>query len=122
METDHLEHMRTMWGINQIMPQFLRLPPSIINPLNPSYRNPTDHTFDIATSKIGGFKEEFIKKASDLMNAKGCGPSLPNQHAYARGDKLASLHSQNQMLEKENIELKKQLDTIQKNNPKHTSS
>ena len=46
------------------------------------------------------------------MGSDEHGLSLPGHQAYARGDKLESLHSKNQMLEKENIELKKQLDDI----------
>ena len=56
------------------------------------------------------------------MGSDEHGLSLPGHQAYARGDKLESLHSKNQMLEKENIELKKQLDDISKNNSKQMHS
>ena len=73
-------------------------------------------------AKIKGFRDAFIHSASNLMGSDEQGLSLPGHQAYARGDKLESLHSKNQMLEKENIELKKQLDDISKNNSKQMHS
>ena len=50
--------------------------------------------------------------------------AIKEKHPNVRiiGVQSESLQSKNQMLEKENIELKKQLDDISKNNPKQIHS
>ena len=126
MNNDNVEFMRAMWSMHPFgssMPQFLRLPPRIANPLVPGHRGYSEGDLaEDATAKIKGFRDAFIHSASNLMGSDEQGLSLPGHQAYARGDKLESLHSKNQMLEKENIELKKQLDDISKNNPKQMHS
>ncbi len=127
MNNDNADFMRTIWDMYSAgpnMPQFLRLPPRIANPLIPKHRGHSEGDLvEDATARIGGFKDAFVHMAYDLMGPDGYSPSLPGQHAYTRGDKLESLHSKNQMLEKENMELKKQLDDINRNTQaKHSQS
>ncbi len=126
MNNDDLDLMRTMQNMYPMsfnMPQFLRLPPRIANPLVPGHLGHSEGDLvENATTRIRGFKDAFIHTASDLMGSDAHSPSLPGQHAYTRGDKLEALHSKNQVLEKENIELKKQLDDISRNNSKQTHS
>ena len=80
--------MRAMWSMHPFgssMPQFLRLPPRIANPLVPGHRGYSEGDLaEDATAKIKGFRDA--------------------------------------LLEKENIELKKQLDDISKNNSKQMHS
>ena len=126
MNNDNIDLMRTMQNMYPMsfnMPQFLRLPPRIANPLVPGHLGHSEGDLvENATTRIRGFKDAFIHTASDLMGSDAHSPSLPGQHAYTRGDKLEALHSKNQVLEKENIELKKQLDDISRNNSKQTHS
>ena len=111
MNNDNVEFMRAMWNMHPFgssMPQFLRLPPRIANPLVPGHRGYSEGDLaEDATAKIKGFRDAFIHSASNLMGSDEHGLSLPGHQAYARGDKLESLHSKNQMLEKEIIELDK---------------
>ena len=126
MNNDNVDLMRTMQNMYPMsfnMPQFLRLPPRMANPLVPGHLGHSEGDLvENATTRIRGFKEDFIHSASSLMGSDAHSPSLPGQHAYTRGDKLEALHSKNQVLEKENMELKKQLDDINRNNSKQTHS
>ena len=63
MNNDNVEFMRAMWNMHPFgssMPQFLRLPPRIANPLVPGHRGYSEGDLaEDATAKIKGFRDAY---------------------------------------------------------------
>ncbi len=121
MDYGYMEHMRDLFGLgpnaSPIPLQFPRLPPGLMHPITSRFAVPTRKTAGDATSlmpNIEDFQQAYRKNAAGLLESGHLGLVPPGHPLYQKGSSLNVLRSENEKLQKENIELKKQLGEISK--------
>lgn len=118
MEDLAIKQLRDLYGLNPNIPhlafQFPRLPPGLTHPLFKVFENPLKEKFvensQSINKKLQGFQETYRQYASGLMtmNSTVVPPSHP---LFTRQNSIETLKAENDKLLKENLELKKKLDS-----------
>ena len=111
-------HLRDLYGLNPNIPhlafQFPRLPPGLANPMFKNYQNPIKEKFlqdaDSMAQKLEGFQHAYQQHAAGLLTMASA--VIPPGHpAYTKESSMKALRTENDKLLKENLDLKKKLDT-----------
>ena len=112
------QHLLTMYGINpDLVPVPLRFPripsgfthPGFVSSINPKPAQNRDESVNV---KLSDFHQMYQKFASGLLNNNRY-PILPPGHPlYSRQNSIETLKLENGKLQKENIELRKQLESF----------
>lgn len=119
------QHILTMYGINpSVTPlplQFPKLPPGMIHPsfvtsVAPTAPKTNDESINI---KLQDFHQMYQKFASGLLNFNQFGVLPPGHPLHSRQNSIETLKLENSKLQKENLELRKQLESKEKSN-RHT--
>lgn len=121
-----LSHLRDLYGLNPNIPhmafQFPRLPPGISHPMFKIFENPLKEQFskdvDTMNTKLQGFQKMYHEYASGLFKMDSTGITPPGHPLYNRQNSVDTLKGENDKLQKENLELKKQLDDLKNNTKK----
>ncbi len=120
MDSLVLKHMQDLYGLNPDIPhlafQFPRLPPGILssNPMFKIYKNPNKRQFlgesGTIDRKLKGFQQMYQQYASGLlsMNANVIPPGHP---LYTEQNSIQTLQAENDRLYKENLKLKKRVES-----------
>ena len=120
-------HLRDLYGLNPNVPhvalQFPRLPPGVFHPMFKAFENPLKEKFSQDTqtmnSKLQGFQKMYQEYASGLFSMNSIGIIPPGHPLYNRHHSANILKGENEKLQKENLELKKQLDELKNTSKKH---
>lgn len=121
-----LSHLRDLYGLNPNIPhmafQFPRLPPGLSHPMFKVFENPLKEQFskdvDTMNTKLQGFQKMYREYASGLFKMDSTGITPPGHPLYNRQNSVDTLKGENDKLQKENLELKKQLDDLKNNTKK----
>jgi len=119
-------HLRGIYGLDPNTPhralQFPRLPPGVTHPIFRVFENPMKEKFQKDTetmnTKLQGFQRMYQNYATGLFEMNSTGIIPPGHPLYSRQRSMESLKNENQKLQKENIELKKQLESLKDRNNK----
>jgi len=119
MDEQLIRHLKDLYCLNPDIPhrafQFPRLPPGITNPMFKIFENPIKNKFmsDAAKldKKLDGFQNAYQQHASELMTMNSTGLVPPGHPLYSEKNSIKILKVENDKLLKQNIELKKKLDT-----------
>lgn len=122
----NMSHLRDLYGLNPNIPhlalQFPRLPPGITHPMFKIFENPLKEKFSQDTNamntKLQGFQKMYKEYASGLFRMDATGIIPPGHPLYNRKNSVETLKGENDKLQKENLELKKQLDDVKNNSKK----
>lgn len=128
MEELVFQHILTMYGINpSTIPlplQFPKIPPGVMHPSFvtsvspiPAQKNSADESINF---KLQDFHQMYQKFASGLLNYTQFGVLPPGHPLYSRHNSIDILKLENNKLQKENMELRKQLDSV-KDKSRHSS-
>jgi len=109
-----------LYGLNQtfLSPafQFPRLPPGLIHPLNRNHRNPLKKNIENNNTshneKLFDFKDMYQKFASGLFDMSYQGMIPPGHPFFSRQNSIEILQSENSKLQRDNLELKKQIEKL----------
>lgn len=126
MEESLLRHMQELYGLNPSVPhralQFPRLPPGNTHPSFKIFENPLKERFnrdvESMNTKLQGFQRMYQSYAAGLFEMNSIGIIPPGHPLYSRQNSVNTLKSENDKLQKENLELKKQLDQIKEKSKK----
>ena len=114
-------HLRDLYGLNPNIPhmafQFPRLPPGLANPMFKIHENPMKEQFlknaGTINQKLQGFQHMYQQYAAGLLTMNSA--IIPPGHPlYTRQNSVETLQTENDKLLKENLELKKKLDSESK--------
>ncbi len=113
-----MKHLQDIYGLNPSIPhlafQFPRLPPGLGHPMFKIYENPMKEQFSqqaaTINQKLHGFQHMYQQHAAGLlsMNSTVIPPGHP---LYSRQNSVETLQAANDKLLKENLELKKKLES-----------
>ena len=116
---DNLEikHLQDLYGLNPNIPhlalQFPRLPPGLNHPMFKVYDNPLKEQFSqqaaTINQKLQGFQQMYQEYAAGLLSMRSS-VVPPGHPLYSRQNSVETLQTENDKLQKENIELKKKLE------------
>lgn len=119
MDEQLFRHIQSLYDLNHDIPhrafQFPRLPPGLIHPMSKTFENPIKAKFVQDSSnlskKLDGFQNFYQQYASGLtmMNGKELVP--PGHPLYSEKNSIKILKKENERLEKQNMELKKKLES-----------
>lgn len=114
-------HMMDLFGLNPNAPyafQFPRIPPGLSHPMQNlnkiSKKNNFSKSNESLNTKLQDFQRMYQKFASGLFDMAYPGIIPPGHPLYTRQFSVESLQSERDMLLKENLELKKQLERMSK--------
>ena len=118
MDNMVMRHLQDLYGLNPNIPhmafQFPRLPPGLTHPLSPTHQNQmksqlTQHD-ETLNQKLQGFQKLYQDYASGLLSHES--QIIPPGHPLFTGrNSIQTLKTENDKLVKENLELKKKLDS-----------
>ena len=117
MDNLAIKHLQDLYGLNPNIPhmalQFPRLPPGLNHPMFKIYENPLKEQFSQQTAtinqKLQGFQQMYQEYAAGLLSMRSS--IVPPGHPlYSRQNTVEALQTENDKLQKENIELKKKLE------------
>ena len=118
MDNMVMRHLQDLYGLNPNIPhmafQFPRLPPGLNHPLSPVHQNQmksqlTQHD-ETLNQKLQGFQKLYQDYASGLLSHES--QIIPPGHPLFSGrNSIQTLQTENDKLIKENLELKKKLDS-----------
>ena len=119
-----IKHLEDLYGLNPNIPhmafQFPRLPPGLNHPMFKVYENPLKEQFSQQTAtinqKLQGFQQMYRDYAAGLLSMRSS-VVPPGHPLYSRQNSVETLQTENDKLQKENIELKKKLE--KESNSKH---
>ena len=118
--------MKELYGLNpNAVPfalQFPRLPPGIFQPIpgiNTSPKEQFKSTGDKITPQLKDFKEMYHKFASGLIDFNSTKLIPPGHPLFSRQNSVDTLRAENSKLQKENLELKKQIGKSSSEESKH---
>ena len=118
MDKLEFNHLQNIYGLNPNVPhmafQFPRLPPGLSNSAFKVFENPMKEQFlkqtETINQKLQGFQRMYQQYASGLLSMNSM--IIPPGHPlYNKQNSISSLQTENDKLLKENLELKKKLDT-----------
>ena len=121
-----MRHLQDLYGLNPNIPhmafQFPRLPPGLTHPLSPVHQNQmkpqlAQHN-ETLNQKLQGFQTMYQEYASGLLSKNS--PVIPPGHPlFTSNNSIQTLKTQNDKLVKENLELRKKLESrpSSKHNP-----
>ena len=121
MENTVNKYLQDLYGLNPDIPhmalQFPRLPPGLTHPMFNIHKNPAKEQFsrDVETinQKLQGFQHMYQQYAAGLLTMNSA--IIPPGHPlYTRQNSVETLQTENDKLLKENLELKKQIEKINK--------
>ena len=109
-----------MYGLNQsfLSPafQFPRLPPGLTHPSIKNNRNPLKKNLEnnntLHNEKLFDFKDMYQKFASGLFDMSYQGVIPPGHPFFSRENSIEILQSEKSKLQKDNLELKKQIEKL----------
>ncbi|MCG3780191.1 MAG: hypothetical protein JW390_50046 [Nitrosopumilus sp.] len=113
-----MRHLQDLYGLNPNIPpmafQFPRLPPGFNHPLSPVYQNQMKSQLskhnETLNQKLQGFQRMYQDYASGLLSPETS--VVPSGHPlFTSRNSIQTLKTQNDKLVKENIELKKKLNS-----------
>ena len=121
MDDTVINHLRNLYEINPEIPhrafQFPRLPPGLTHPMFKTFENPMKAKFvqnaNSLNKKLDGFQKMYQQHVSGLMSMN---PTLiipPGHPMYSQKDSVETLKAENDKLFKQNLELKKKLETAE---------
>ena len=118
MDEHVTNHLKDLYGLNHEIPhrafQFPRLPPGISHPMFKIFGNPMKEQFIQNASnldkKLDGFQRLYQQHVSGLMTMNS-GIIPPGHPLYSEKNSIEILKTANDKLAKQNIELKKKLET-----------
>jgi len=121
-----MRHLQDLYGLNPNIPhmafQFPRLPPGLNHPLSPVHQNQmkpqlTKHN-ETMNQKLQGFQRMYQDYASGLLSNDSTIVS-PGHPLFTSKNSVQILKTQNDKLVKENLELRKKLESrpSDKHNP-----
>jgi len=118
MDNLAIKHLQDLYGLNPNIPhlafQFPRLPPGLTHPLFKIYETPMKEQFtqEVANinQKLQGFQHFYQQYASGLLSMNSI-IFPPGHPLYSRQNSVQTLQSENDKLLKENLTLKKKLET-----------
>ena len=113
-----LRELKNLYDLNFDVPhrvfQFPRLPPGINPPMFKIFENPVKDKFvQSATNlnkKLDGFQRLYQQHVSGLMDMNSSGIIPPGHPLYSEKNTVQNLKTENDKLQKQNLELKKKLD------------
>ena len=126
MDNMVMRHLQDLYGLNPNIPhmafQFPRLPPGLTHPLSPVHQNQmkpqlTQHN-ETMNQKLQGFQKMYQDYASGLLSKDS--PIVPPDHPlFTSKNSVQILKTQNDKLVKENLELRKKLESrpLDRHNP-----
>ena len=118
MDNMVMRHLQDLYGLNPNIPhmafQFPRLPPGLNHPLSPVHQNQMKSQFtqhdETLYQKLQGFQKLYQDYASGLLSHES--QIIPPGHPLFSGrNSIQTLQTENDKLIKENLELKKKLDS-----------
>ena len=121
MVEDHIfRHMQDLYGLNPNIPhrasQFPRLPPGLTHPMFNVFENPMKRKLvqdsEKMSTKLQGFQRMYQSYAASLFQMNSVGIIPPGHPLYNRENSVDSLRTEKDKLQKENIELRKQLEKL----------
>jgi len=126
MEDYTLSHLADLYGLNpHVLPfalNFPLMPPNTVHPLFSLKGNPLKSQLmkntESMTTKLQDFHHMYQQYANTLFENAPHGLIPPGHPLYSRQNSLETLKAANNKLQKENMELKKQLDQVPPKNPK----
>lgn len=109
-----------LYGLNPNIPHraglFPRLPPGISHPMFKVFENPIKEKFnsnsDSMNTKLQDFHGLYQQHVSGLLEMNPTGIIPPGHPLYSRQRSIDSLKNENQKLQKENLELQKQIEHL----------
>ena len=122
MDDSTTKHLMDLYGLNpNILPyafQFPRIPPGLtplmFNSITESVRKNFSRQNESLSTKLQDFKRTYQKYASSLFDMTFPGIVPPGHPLFSRQFSVEVIQSERDQLQKENLELKKQVEKISK--------
>jgi len=115
-------HLMNLYGLNpDVIPfafQFPRLPPGLTTPgfgVVPNSQKTITKNNDSLNSKLQDFKQMYQKFTAGLFNMSYPGLIPPGHPLYSKSNSIETLNGENAKLQKENLDLQKQIEKLSKN-------
>jgi len=115
-------HLMNLYGLNpDLIPfafQFPRLPPGLTTPgfgVVPNSQKTITKNNDSLNSKLQDFKQMYQKFTAGLFNMSYPGLIPPGHPLYSKSNSIETLNGENAKLQKENLDLQKQIEKLSKN-------
>ena len=115
-----MKHMQNLYGLNPDIPhlafQFPRLPPSVLasNPIFQIHKDANQRQLSgqsgTIDQKLQGFQRMYQQYAAGLLSANA-GVVPPGHPLYTEHNSIQTLQTENDRLHKENLKLKKRLES-----------
>lgn len=116
-------HLMDLYGLNpNVLPiafHFPRLPPGLTTPvfgISPNPQNSVAKNNDSLNLKLQDFKQMYQKFAAGLFDMHYPGLIPPGHPLYSRQNSVETLNAENSKLQKENLELRKKVEKLSKDN------
>ena len=127
MEDSSINQLKNIYGLNPNIPlialQFPRLPPGLFNPIFKIFENPMKEKIaeenTLINKKLQGFQTSYQRHASGLMTMNSSGIIPPSHPLFSLQNSVSALKIENDKLFRENLELKKKLDSKEHNQHTH---
>ena len=117
-----IRHMMNLYGLNpDVMPfafQFPRFPPGLTSPsfgIVPNSQKTITKNNDSLNSKLQDFKQMYQKFTAGLFDMSYPGLIPPGHPLYSKSNSIDTLNGKNAKLQKENLNLRKQIEKLSKN-------
>jgi len=115
-------HLMNLYGLNpDVVPfafQFPRLPPGLTTPgfgVVPNSQKTITKNNDSLNSKLQDFKQMYQKFTAGLFDMSYPGLIPPGHPLYSKSNSIETLNGENAKLQKENLNLQKQIEKLSKN-------
>lgn len=122
MDTYENDRFHDLTGLNYgpyISQQFPAIPPGFVHPMFKTFKNPAKENFlkrsESMNQRLDDFHRMFQNHASSLFEFSPFGIIPPGHPLYSRTRSIENLKAENNKLQKENLELLKKLERLQKN-------
>lgn len=123
MESYEINKIRELYGLSPDIPnrphQFPATPPGFIHPMFKTFKNPMKEKFlkesESMNQKLDDFHQMFQNLASGLFEFAPFGIIPPSHPLYSRRQSIENLKAENSKLQKENLDLRKKMEKLQKN-------
>ena len=116
---DMTKHLMNLYGLNpDIMPfafQFPRLPPGLTSlgfGVVPNSQKTIARNNDSLNSRLQDFKQMYQKFTAGLFDMSYPGLIPPGHPLYSKSNSVETLNAENAKLQKENLELRKQIEKL----------
>ncbi|NIP61898.1 MAG: hypothetical protein GWN01_15220 [Nitrosopumilaceae archaeon] len=127
MYPHEFDRIHELYGQNSNNPyphhQFPAIPPGFIHPMFKTFKNPMKEKFlkesKSMNQKLEDFHQMFQNLASGLFEFSPFGIIPPSHPLYSRKKSIENLKTENSKLQKENLELRKKMEKLQKNTKQH---